>query len=264
MLVHSGAQLEEGRLPVSGRDELVAGRLAHTKLGARVESLALGQKVFIEGRAWTVVGRLAAPRTVMEAELWMPLTDLKELTKRVTDSCVIVTLGEGASGAELADVQAFCKMRYDLEIAAISEAGYYSRLAAFFAPIRIVTWITAGLIALGGLLGGLNTMYAAFASRVRELGMLQCLGFRRMAIVVSLVQESSLTTAAGAVVAGVVALLFLDGLAVQFSMGAFGLQVDAPVLLVGLGAGVLLGLIGALPPAYRCLKMEIPEALKAV
>jgi len=44
----------------------------------------------------------------------------------------------------------------------------------------------------------------------------------------------------------------------------FGLIVDAAVLGGGLAAGVLLGLIGALPPAWRCLRLPIAEALKAV
>jgi putative ABC transport system permease protein len=137
-------------------------------------------------------------------------------------------------------------------------------LSAFFAPVRAVTWATAGLIAMCGVFGGLNTMYAAFASRVREMGMLQCLGYRRSAIVLSLVQESCLTTITGTLLACGIALWLLDGLAVQFSMGVFGLKIDAPVLLLGIGAGLGLGLIGSLPPAYRCLRMPIPESLKAI
>jgi ABC-type antimicrobial peptide transport system permease subunit len=264
LLVHARIQITEGRLPRPGRDEVLAGRLAHVKLGVPATGLAVGSKVRIEKRDWTVVGRLGAPGSVMDGEVWMSLADLKQLTKRETDSCVVATLGNGAGAAELADVQTFCRQRLDLEITAMSEASYYSRLAAFFAPVRAVTWATAGLIGLGGVLGGLNIMYAAFASRVRELGTLQCLGYRRSAIVLSLVQESCLATATGAVLAAVVALVFLDGLAVQFSMGAFGLRVDAPVLLLGLGAGLVLGVVGALPPAYRCLRLPIPESLKAV
>ena len=194
----------------------------------------------------------------------MPLADLKQATKRETDSCVVATLGDATGAAELADVRAFCRQRLDLEITAMTEASYYSKLAAFFAPVRTVALITAGLIGLGGVFGGLNTMYAAFASRVRELGMLQCLGYRRGAIVVSMVQESCLATAAGAVLASAVGLFLLDGLAVQFSMGAFGLRIDAPALLAGLSAGLLLGLLGALPPAYRCLRLPIPESLKSI
>lgn len=93
--------------------------------------------------------------------------------------------------------------------------------------------------------------------------MLQVLGFRRSAIVASLVQESTLATAAGALVAAGMGVLLLDGLAVRFSMGAFTLTVDAPAMATALGAGVLLGLAGALPPAYRCLRLPIPDSLKA-
>ncbi len=106
-------------------------------------------------------------------------------------------------------------------------------------------------------------MYAAFASRVREIGSLQAMGYSRGAIVLSLMQESVLATTAGSLVAAVIGLAVLDGLAVRFSMGAFGLLVDGPVLATGLAAGVILGIIGALPPAWRCLRMPITEALKA-
>jgi ABC-type antimicrobial peptide transport system permease subunit len=127
-----------------------------------------------------------------------------------------------------------------------------------------MVWATASLIALGGLLGGLNTMYAAFASRVREIGALQSIGYARGAIVISLVQESLLATAAGALLACVIGLVALDGLHVRFSMGVFGLTIDSTVMALGLCAGLGLGLIGALPPAWRALRLPIAEALKAV
>ena len=137
------------------------------------------------------------------------------------------------------------------------------KLAAFFGPIRAMVWATAVLIASGGVLGGLNTMYAAFASRVREVGALQAMGFARRAIVVSLVQESLVASAAGALLAAGLGLLLLDGLTVPFSAGVFGLVVDAPVLATGLAGGLLLGLVGALPPALRCLRLPITDALKS-
>jgi len=42
------------------------------------------------------------------------------------------------------------------------------------------------------------------------------------------------------------------------------LVVDPMALGIGLGSGLLLGLVGALPPAWRCLRLTIPVALKAV
>jgi putative ABC transport system permease protein len=260
LLVHGQVQLAEGRLPIPGRDEVMIGALAARKMGVADADLAPGRSVWIERRPWSIVGRFTAPGTVMDAEIWTPLYDIKAATRRETDSVVIVTLDT----AEPADIDAFTKQRLDLELASIPEAEYYARLSRFFAPIRIVAWVTAILIGSGGLLGGLNTMYAAFASRVRELGMLQCLGYRRAAIIASLVQESVLAAAAGTLIAAIIGLSVLDGLSVRFTVGAFGLRVDPPVLLAGLLAGLLLGLIGALPPALRALRLPIPESLKAI
>jgi ABC-type antimicrobial peptide transport system permease subunit len=92
---------------------------------------------------------------------------------------------------------------------------------------------------------------------------LQAIGYSRYAIVASLVQESVLATAAGALVAAGLAVWLLNGITVRFSMGVFGLVIDSSVLLAGLAAGLLLGVVGALPPAYRCLRLPVSEALKA-
>jgi len=259
-LVHGQARVTEGRAPEPGRDEFIAGRMAHTRMGVPADRLAVGKTLFFDGRPWTVVGKFEAPGTVMEAEVWCPLRDLQIAAKRDNLSCVVLTL---APGAELADVELFATLRSDLELTAMRETDYYSTLLAFFRPVRAMVWATALLIAVGGLFGGLNTMYAAFASRVRELGALQAMGFTRGAVVVSLVQESVLSTTAGALVAAAAGVLLLDGLAVRFSMGAFGLVVDGAVLATGLLAGAALGVVGALPPAWRSLRMPITEALKA-
>src|SRR5690606_16781773 len=259
-LVHQQARITEGRMPSAGRDEIVVGALAAEKLGLPESRLAPGRTLHFNERDWTIVGRFEAPGSVMESEIWAPLTDMQIAAKRDNLSCVVATLGEEAM---FDDVDVFTKQRLDLELVALRESDYYGKLAAFFSPIRAMVWATAILIASGGVLGGLNTMYAAFASRVREVGALQAIGFSRRAIVVSLVQESLLASAAGTLLAVALALLLLDGLTVSFSMGVFGLQIDPMVLTIGLGVGLALGLIGALPPAARCLRLPITDALKA-
>ena len=259
-LVHSQVEIVDGRPPQPGRDEVMVGSLVARKIGAPEEALALGKRLIIDGRPWTIVGRFRAPRTTMDAEIWLPLVDLQVIARRDNLSCVVITL-DPARG-ELADVEALAAQRLDLELAAMTERSYYGALARFYAPIRAMVLVTAALIALGGILGGLNTMVAAFAARVREVGTLQVLGFPRRAIVLSLAQESVVIAATGALVAGVFAKLLLDGMAVRFSLGAFGLVIDAPVLAIGIAAGVLLGLVGVLPPALRCLKLPVAQALR--
>lgn len=257
-LVHPQVRIVAGRAPEPGHNELLVGGLVARQLGLRDEDLGVGGALWIDDARWTIVGRMAAPGTVMEGEVWVPLADLQIATKRSTLSCVVLTLGE----AEFGDVDVFCKSRLDLELVALRESDYYASLHDFYGPIRAMVWATAVLIGLGGLLGGLNTQYAAFAARIREMATLQALGFSRRAIVLSLVQESLVAAAASALVAAVIGLALLDGIAVRFSMGAFGMLIDGPVLAAGLGAGILLGVLGALPPAWRCLRLPIPEALR--
>jgi putative ABC transport system permease protein len=258
-LVHSEVEIVEGRQPRAGQDEIIVGSLAATRLGLPDSRLAVGNTVYFDNRDWTIVGRFRAPNTVMDAEIWMPIIDLQVATKReATISAVVVSLDT----ARFSDVDLFAKGRLDLEITAMREADYYASIAAFYRPIRIMVIVTAALIAVGGLLGGLNTMYASFAARVREIGTLQSFGYTRPAIVTSLTEESLFAAAIGTVIGAVLGLLLLDGLAVKFSMGAFALTLDAPVMLLGIAGGVLVGLVGAVPPAIRCLRLPIPQALK--
>jgi putative ABC transport system permease protein len=207
-----------------------------------------------------ISGTFAAPGTVMESELWAALGDLRVLAKRDTLSCVVLRLDDPA---DFAEAELFTKQRLDLELSALRESDYYARLTSFFQPLRAMTWITAGLIAAGAVFGGVNTLYAAFASRVREMATLQAIGFSRRSLLLSLVQESTLACLIGTLVASLVALLLLEGRTVPFSIGAFVLEISPQVALSGVLTGVLLGLFGALPPAIRCLKPSIGVALRS-
>jgi putative ABC transport system permease protein len=196
---------------------------------------------------------------VLESEIWASLGDLRVLAKRESLSCVVVRLDDPADYPE-ADL--FAKQRLDLELSALRESDYYARLSSFFKPLRAMTWITAGLIAAGAIFGGINTLYAAFASRVREMATLQAIGFGRGPLLISLIQESTLACLTGALLASVFAVALLDGMTVPFSIGAFTMEIGPDVAIAGIITGLSLGLLGALPPAIRCLKPALPTALR--
>src|SRR5690606_14760107 len=121
-------------------------------------------------------------------------------------------------------------------------------------PVRMLAWLVVVLVAGAGVFAGLNMMYGAVAGRIREIATLQAVGYRRRAILASLIQEGMLLAAAASLLAGLVALFWLNGTAVRFTMGAFTLRVDSVALLVGCGTGLLLGVVGALPPAIKALR----------
>ncbi len=255
--VHPEVRLVEGGFPAAG--EVMVGRLAWRKLGLDEATLNVGGVLTLDDQALTIAGIFAAPGTVLESEIWATLGDLRVLAKRETLSCVVLRLDDPADYAE-ADL--FAKQRLDLELSALRESDYYDRLSTFFKPLRTMTWITAALIAAGALFGGVNTLYAAFASRVREMATLQAIGFGRGALLASLVQESTLACLTGTLLASVVAVAVLDGRTIAFSIGAFTIDFGPGVAISGILTGLLLGLLGALPPAIRCLKPPLPTALR--
>jgi ABC-type lipoprotein release transport system permease subunit len=256
-LTYPSVTLTEGRPPSSGN--LIIGRRVWRTLGVPPEELVIGKPLTVDDQTFAISGIFAAPGTVMESEIWADLQDLRTLTQRESLSGVVIRLEE----PDPADAQLFTTRRLDLELSAVSETEYYASLATFYAPFRTMVWITAGLIAVGALVGGFNTLYAAFASRIAELATLQTLGFSRPVILLSLVQESLMASLLGTLLSSLLAIGLLDGRVITFSMGTFTLTATPTVLLTGLVSGLVLGLLGALPPACRCLLPPLPIALRS-
>ncbi len=284
-MVHPQARLSIGRLPEIGRAEALVGRSLADRLGiadthVRNDHVTANPshatnfsenssnsnnanspapEILIDDIPFTVTGIIDAPGVAIDGEAWLPISDLLVLTKRQTISVAVISL----DSADIGDVEMFAAQRPDLELTAIDEPAYYAGLAKFFRPVQILIAVSALIVALGAMLGGLNALDAAFASRSREIAMLQVLGYSRAAVVANLIQESMITVATGAIPALLIAVLLLDGLGVRFSMGIFSLRVDAACVASGLAAGLLLGLIGSVPPTLRCLRADIPSALKS-
>lgn len=259
LLVRRAVQIVEGHWPEPG--EILVGRLAATKLGWEPDILQVGRTIMLEGKPWRVSGSFAAGGAVFESEMWCPLTDLQNAMKRQDVTLVALTMGpEGNVG----EVAAFCKKQQSLELEMTKERDYYAFLHQHYGPVRIAAWLVVGMVLGAGVFAGLNTMFGAVAGRVRELAMLQAVGFARRAIALSLVQEAALLAAFSSLVASALALFFLHNVAIRFTMGAFALQIDGVSILVGCVTGLLLGVIGAIPPAIRAMRMEVAVGLKAV
>lgn len=256
--VHREVRLIEGTYPKSG--EVIVGRLAARALGVGEASLRSGAKIRFEGEELAISGRFEAPGTVMESEVWMGRTDLMAFVRRNTLSCVVVRLD---SEDDFKSADLFAKQRLDLELVAIRESVYYAKLASFYGPIRAMVWLTAALVATGAAFGGINVLYAAFSARIRELATLQAIGYSRPAILLSLVQETLVSTLLGTLGASFLAIALLEGISVSFSIGTFILELSPSVLFLGLGGGLILGIFGAFPPALRCLSAPLPSALRS-
>jgi putative ABC transport system permease protein len=259
LLVRRRIEIEEGAWPQSG--EVIVGRMAATKMGASNARVAAGESLTFEGRAWRVSGIFSAGGSALESEVWCRLDELQQAMKRQDLSLVALTL---APGGDFADLDLFCKERLDLELQAIREPEYYAALEKDYQPVRMLAWLLVLLVSGAGVFAGLNTMYGAVLGRTAELAMLQTVGFTRRAVLLSLVQEGVFLAAAASLTASAVAIIFVNGTAVRFTMGAFTLHIDSTAVLIGCGTGLSLGLLGAVPPSIRALRMPIIDALRTV
>ncbi len=258
LLVRRKVELNEGQWPRAG--EVIVGHLAATKLAAEADALAIGKTLEFEGREWRISGTFSAAGAAFESEVWCRLDDLQQAMKRQDLSLVAVTL---APGTDFSNLELFCMERLDLELQALQEVEYYASLQRDYGPVRMLAWLVVLLVSGAGIFAGLNTMYGSVVGRIRELASLQTIGFVRRAILASLVQEGVILAAAASLLATAAALAFINQAAVRFTMGAFSLQIDEVAVLIGCGVGLLLGVLGAIPPAIRALRMPIVDGLKA-
>src|SRR5438093_10573403 len=81
--------------------------------------------------------------------------------------------------------------RYDqAKLKAYAEPEYYKELTK--TNEVFLTWIVAlaCVMAVGGVFGVMNTMFASIAARIKEVGVLRILGFKRWQILISFMLES--------------------------------------------------------------------------
>ena len=129
--------------------------------------VAVGRTLTIEGRPWRVSGRFAAPGTLLEAEIWCPLDDLKAAMKRPNDVSVVAMRFDPRGRPrrkQMGYVDYFCRNRRpDLELMGSREAEYYATLPEALRPMRRWRGCWSGWWRWPGGCGAVNTMYAAVA-----------------------------------------------------------------------------------------------------
>jgi len=255
-LVHAAVVVVEGVEP-RGPYELMAGRLAAARMALPDEALAVGRTIRLENHAWTVVGRFAAPGTVLEAEMWGRLDDVKSASRRIDVSCVALRMKDPA---QFPRIHLYATQNLRFEATAVRQAEIFATLRAALLPVSVLAWVMAGLVLVAGVFGCANTMFAAVLARTRETGALRAIGYAPAAVAFSLLQESVLLAGAAGLL-GFGAASVVGEIPLRFPLGAFFVDLGSGVRFLGLAAALAAGAVGGIVPALRAVRMSLPDAL---
>ena len=251
-----------GRTFTPGMRELIAGKGA-TKQFAGLEP---GHQIRLGSQLWTVVGVFASGDS-LDSEIWGDAGVVAD-TYRRGGSRASVTV-------RLNDPQTFDAFKTALEanpqlkVDVSTTLDYFSKQSEGTTKTIRAIGITVGLImAIGALFGALNTMFAAVASRAREIATLRAIGFRGLPVVVAVMLETMLLALLGGVLGGLLAWLLFNGYSAStLAAGTVGklsfeLKVTPQLLWVGVLWALTIGFIGGLFPALRAARLPVTTALR--
>lgn len=255
-------QLIEGRMFRPGLNEVIVAR----RIRDRFVNTGLGDTFQFGSQKYNVVGVFDAKGTAFDSEMWCDADFLGQARKRDAYSSVIL---RPVDRSAFESIEAGIKNDNRLKLDVKSEYKYYDDQTTGLAGIVILVAIVTFFMTIGAILGTMNTMFSAIASRGRELATMRALGFKRRTILLSVIIESAFISLLGGI-AGLLLALPVNAISTgttnfeTFSEVAFNFRVDARVAITGIVIALIAGIIGGALPALSAARMPITKALREI
>ena len=255
-----GVKVIAGRKFTPGLRELIAGKRAV----GQFKNLQIGSTMKLNGQLWTLVGEFDSA-DAHNSEIWGDADVVASAYRRGgTRTSVNMKLTDrGEFEALKAALTTDPRIKVDVS----TTRDYYNRQSENLTRAIRILAITVGIImAVGAVFGALNTMYAAVATRAREIATLRAIGFRGLPVIVSVLFETMLLAVfGGALGAGLAWAIFDDYTAStlsNFSQVVFAFNVTPGLLWNGLKWALAIGFIGGLFPAVRAARVSVTAGLR--
>ncbi len=252
----------EGRMFRPGVDEIVVSR----RIRDRFVNCNVGDSFQFGPHKYQVVGVFDAQGTSFDSEMWADEVFLAQASNRTAYSSVLLKPVDAAAFNEIKSAIANDNR---LKLAVKSEYQYYADQTGSMTGIKILVGFVAFCMTIGAILGTMNAMFSAVASRRRELATLRALGFKRRTVLATVIIESAFISLLGGV-AGVLLSLPVNGIStgttnfITFSEVAFNFKVDGAIAVEGILIALIAGLIGGMLPAIGAARMPITTALREI
>ena len=246
-----------GRMFRPGLHELVASNSCVRQFS----DFDLGARPSIEGDRWTVVGHFdlgPLNQCVIYADV---RTIMADFSRSAYSSIEVMLRSPADFAAFRASISANPALHLDAELQRTVVMRNYRQLNAI---LDYASYFVGAIMAIGGMLGAMNSLYAIVDSRGRELATLRALGFGPVPVMVSTLFDSMLLALPGAVLGAALAWVFFNGLSATPFGYAFRLAVTPALALLGVVWALAMGFIGGLPPALRAVRVSVVSSLGAM
>jgi len=261
--IRDNMSIVDGRPFEAGKNELLVGRSAQRVF----KGLELGSTIPFGVTEWTVVGVFEDDGSVAESELWADVRVVQSTYRRGNSYQTVRAKLESPEAID--ELRATLDKDPRIDVDVFTELEFYSQQSeAMTTLITFVGYPVTILMAIGAVFGALNTMYSSISARGKEIATLRALGFRPLAVLVSVIIESGALSLIGGLIGGGLAWLFLNGFTVStlnaasFSQVVFDFAVTGELIRQGLMAALIIGLIGGLFPAIRAVRIPVATALR--
>jgi putative ABC transport system permease protein len=261
--VRDNVKIVEGRMFETGKNELVVGRAAQREF----VGLDVGQTIKFGQSEWEIVGTFEADGSVSESELWTDVRVLQGVYRRGNSFQSVRVKLQNPEALDALKTALEEDPRIDPDV--LSERAYYSSQAEGLTTfIKMVGYPLTILMAIGAVFGALNSMYSSVSARGKEIATLRALGFGPFSVMASTIIESTLLALAGGLIGGALAYLIFNGFRVStlngasFSQVVFNFAVTGDLLIQGVLAALIIGLVGGLFPAIRAARLPVAQALR--
>jgi putative ABC transport system permease protein len=253
--------------------EIVIGAGVARAFGADVgkEMLEPGDTVTLGPLRWVVVGVMEEGTNSFGSEIWTRDSNVQENFGRENSYCSYVIRTDSAEKAKVA-VQLIKDFKSAKTFQAYTEREYYAKMTDTSKGLSAGIYLVAVIMAIGGMLGIMNTMYAAISQRSKDIGVLRLMGFQRWQIMLSFQFESLLIALLGGMLGCLIAYLAFDGWTVTslISSGPGGggktvilrVTFDLGIFIWGLLFSVIMGNLGGLLPSWTAMRLRPLESLK--
>jgi putative ABC transport system permease protein len=218
----------------------------------------------MRGSDWAVVG-IFESGDANESELWTDINVARTTFGRTGSNSVRVAL-DGPDGFDKVKASLTGDPRLTVDV--VREVDYFSgQTKQFRKTIGVLAGVVTIIMALGAVFAALNSMYAAVATRSKEIATLRAIGFGGLPVLLSVMIEALLLALAGGLLGAMIAYVLFNNLSVStlgqnFTQVVFNFKVTPELVTRGLIISIVIGMIGGLLPAIRAARLPVTTGLR--